>query len=179
MLRRLILGMVVGLLVGGALAAGFARLIGTSFLLPGGFFIALGTAALVGALTGVVAGKPIWAEGAKVEAGLKAFVGALLGAGAMFALRRWGGEFSGPEWLGGTAPLGQLPAVSLPLIAAALGALFGLDNVPDAAQPPGAVGPRKRVAPAAPTRRATGVAPADGDAADEDSAELDPRRARR
>jgi hypothetical protein len=177
MLRRLIAGMVVGLFVGGALGAGLARLIGTSFLLPGGVFVALGAAALVGVLTGLVAGKPIWAEGAKVEAGLKAFVGALLGAGAMLALRRWGGDFPGPEWLGGTAPLGQLPEVSLPLIAAALGALFGLDNVPDAAPAPGAVGTRKRVAAGAPPQRAAGVAPAD--AADEDSAELDPPRARR
>jgi hypothetical protein len=171
MLRRLIFGMVVGLFVGGALAAGFARLIGTSFLLPGGFFIALGAAALVGALTGVVAGKPIWADGAKVEA--------LLGAGGMLALRRWGGDFPGPEWLGGHAPIGQLPEVSLPLLAAALGALFGLDNVPDATQArgaPSAAGARKRVAAGAPSR---GAADATSDAADEDGAELDPRRARR
>ena len=33
--------MVVGLFVGGALGAGLARLIGTSFLLPGGVFVAL------------------------------------------------------------------------------------------------------------------------------------------
>jgi hypothetical protein len=179
MLRRLIFGMVVGLFVGGALAAGFARLIGTSFLLPGGFFIALGAAALVGALTGVVAGKPIWADGAKVEATLKAVVGALLGAGGMLALRRWGGDFPGPEWLGGHAPIGQLPEVSLPLLAAALGALFGLDNVPDATQArgaPSAAGARKRVAAGAPSR---GAADATSDAADEDGAELDPRRARR
>lgn len=177
MLRRLILGMVVGLFVGGALAAGLARLVGTSFLLPGGVFIALGAAALVGALTGVVAGKPIWAEGAKVEAGLKAFVGAVLGAGGMLALRRWGGDFPAPEWLGGKAPVGQLPEVSLPLIAAALGALFGLDNVPDAAQAPGApsaVGARKRVAAGASSRRGADASPDD-----EDAAELDPRRARR
>ena len=78
MLRRLILGMLVGLVVGAGLAAGLARLIGTSFVVPGGFAIAFASAAVAGALTGMVAGKPIWAAGAKVEAGVKAFFGALI-----------------------------------------------------------------------------------------------------
>jgi hypothetical protein len=175
MLRRLILGMLVGLVVGAGLAAGLARLIGTSFVVPGGFAIAFASAAVAGALTGMVAGKPIWAAGAKVEAGVKAFFGALLGVGAMFALRRWGVTIPGPAWLGGTAPIGELPEVSIPLIAATLGALFGLDNVPDAPPGAGSPGARKRVGPGAASKQA-GAAP---DHADSDVSELDPRRARR
>jgi hypothetical protein len=177
MLRRLILGMVVGLLVGAALAFGLIRLTETTGL--GGIMSAIaafGAAAVAGALTGILAGKPIWAEGAKVEAGLKAFFGAVLGVGALFVLQRWGGDISTPQWLGGTAPIGDLPGVSLPLIAGGLGALFGLDNVPDAPSSPGAPGVRKRVAGAG---HASAVGAAGPDEADDDTSDVDPRRARR
>jgi hypothetical protein len=173
MLRRLILGLVVGLMVGAALAVGLARLIGPTFAVPGGPFVAFGAAAVAGALTGMVAGKPFWAEGAKVEAGLKASFGALLGAAAMFALRRWGIEIPAPPALGGTAPIGQLTEVSVPLIAAVLGALFGLDNVPDATPRDPPAGVRKRVVSGAQMKRAPGAEP------DEADAEIDPHRARR
>jgi hypothetical protein len=80
----------------------------------------------------LVAGKPIWASGAKIEAGLKAVSGALLGAGAMFAIRRWGGSLGMLEvpaiGANGATAIGDLPAVSLPLVAAILGAFFELDN---------------------------------------------------
>ena len=46
-------------------------------------------AALTGVLIGLVAGKPIWAKDAKIEAGMKAFVGALLATGLMYAARRF------------------------------------------------------------------------------------------
>jgi hypothetical protein len=177
MLRRLILGMVVGLFVGGALAVGLVRLIATLGI--GGALGVVATfaaAAIAGALTGLLAGKPFWVEGAKIEAGLKAFFGALLGAGALFALQHWGGNVSAPPWLGGTGPVGDLPEVSLPLIATGLGALFGLDNVPDAPSGPGASGPRKRVAGEGPARRVSGVAP---DEASEDSPDIESRPARR
>jgi hypothetical protein len=80
-------------------------------------------------LTGLVAGKPIWAADGKIEAGLKAFFGALLSLGAMFALRRW---VSLPVDLSalraGSGTLGDLPAAALPMIAAALSAFYELDN---------------------------------------------------
>src|SRR5271169_3627188 len=93
MLRRLLIGLVLGLVVGGLAAAGLvAGLHMTMFDAgTGGIVLAYIAAALTGVLTGLVAGKPIWASGAKIEAGLKAFFGALLGAGLMFALRHWGG----------------------------------------------------------------------------------------
>ena len=42
-----------------------------------------------GVLTGLIAGKPIWAKGGGIEAGIKAFFGALLAAGGMYAVRTW------------------------------------------------------------------------------------------
>src|SRR3979409_2609457 len=92
MLRRLFLGLVLGLVVGGLLAAGiFAGLKIETFAGSTGGALAYLAAAFAGVLTGLVAGKPIWASGAKVEAGLKAFFGALIAAGLMFALRQWAG----------------------------------------------------------------------------------------
>jgi hypothetical protein len=131
MVRRLILGLVLGLIVGGVVAAALVRLGAPAFAGPGGIALAYLSAAVVGAITGIIAGKPIWAGNAKIEGGLKAVFGALMGAGAMFALRTWLTSFA-PDLsfigAGGPAPVGELPAASLPLIAAVLGGLFGLDN---------------------------------------------------
>src|SRR5580658_7988684 len=131
MLRRLLVGLVLGLVVGGLVAAGFVQ--GLHVLTfgdgTGGALFAYATAAVTGVLTGLVAGKPIWASGAKIEAGLKAFFGALIAAGLMFALRRW---LTSPVDLGflggGEGAIGELPAASLPLVAAVLGGFFELDN---------------------------------------------------
>ncbi len=135
MLRRLLLGLVLGGLVGGAIAAAVvAGLHVLTFAGAGGVLLAYAAAALTGAITGLVAGKPIWAHAAKVEAGLKAFFGALVAAGAMFALRQWGAGFTVDLALvhaGGPAPVGELPGASLPLIAALLGGFFELDNTGD------------------------------------------------
>jgi len=149
MLRRLLIGLALGLAVGGLLAAGLiAGLKVAAFEGAGGVALAYAAAAVAGVLTGLVAGKPIWAPSAKVEAGLKAFFGALLGAGAMFALRQWASPWTADlSALGaGRGAVGALPAASLPLIAAVLGALFELDNTGDATrgEPPPR---RKRVEP--------------------------------
>jgi hypothetical protein len=132
MIRRLFVGLVLGLIIGGLVAAGLvAGLHVTAFLGGGGALLAYLAAALTGTLTGLFAGKPIWATNAKVEAGLKAFFGALIGTGLMFALREWGGGFHvdmSALNAGGAGPVGELPAASLPLIAAVLGAFFELDN---------------------------------------------------
>ncbi len=132
MLRRLLIGLMLGLVVGGLAAWAFvAGLRATAFADAGGPLVAGAAAALTGILTGLVAGKPIWASGARIEAGLKAFFGALISVGLMFALRRWAGG-----WVldlrvisaGGPATVGDLPAASLPLIGALLGSFFELDN---------------------------------------------------
>jgi hypothetical protein len=157
MLRRLLLGLVLGAVLGGMVAAGLVAGLGVSTFsgAPGGVFFAYLTAALVGVLTGLVAGKPIWATGAKIEAGLKALFGAALGAGVLFALRQWA-----PAWWAvdfpaigahGHTPVWDLPATALPLVAALLGAFFELDNNDAApAQAKGGTAPGAR----APTRAA-------------------------
>jgi hypothetical protein len=135
MLRRLFIGLALGLAVGCLLAVGLvAGLKVSAFEGAGGIALAYAGAALAGVLTGLVAGKPIWAPSAKVEAGLKAFFGALLGAGAMFALRQWASAWTVDlSVLGaGHGAVGALPAASLPLIGAMLGALFELDNTGEA-----------------------------------------------
>jgi hypothetical protein len=177
MLRRLIFGLVLGLMVGAALAAGLVRLGEGSFAAGSGVLIAYLAAALAGGVTGMIAGKPIWAPSAKIEGGLKAVFGALLGAGAMFALRQWATGFDvNLSFLGGggPAPVGELPAASLPLIAAVLGGLFGLDNTDQGESNEAAT--RKRIAggprvedSAAKTRAEVG----------DDEADVAPRRAKR
>jgi hypothetical protein len=149
MLRRLVIGLVLGFIVGGALAAALVFGLKTiTFGGTGGAALAYAAAALTGVMTGLVAGKPIWAAGAKTEAGLKALVGALLGAGGMFALKAWAGEWTldlHSIGAGGPAAVAMLPVASLPLIAAVLGGLFELDNTGDdknGGKPEG----RKRVA---------------------------------
>jgi hypothetical protein len=133
MLRRLLVGLLLGLFVGGLVAAGLVE--GLNVLRfssgTGGAILAYLTAALTGVLTGLVAGKPIWASGAKIEAGLKAFFGALIAAGLMFALRQWAGAWTlDLPAIGAVGPtsVGDLPAASLPLLAGVLGGFFELDN---------------------------------------------------
>ncbi len=188
MFRRLLLGLVIGAVVGIAIAAVLvAGLKIVAFTGPFGALLAYAGAAGTGAVTGLVAGKPIWAGDAKVEGGLKAVFGALLAAAAMFALRRWAPAVDLDLTAlhgGGPGHVADLPAASLPLIAAVLGMFFELDNsVPDAA-PDG----RKRVAAGAGgtasasrgggTRAGSGdVGEADEDQEEESSAVS--RRARR
>lgn len=181
MLGRLLVGMVVGLVVGAAAAAGLSQgLQVVAFTGSLGVLLAYAAAGATGAVTGLVAGKPIWAAGAKTEAGLKAVFGAVVAAGAMFALRQWA-----QGWVvdlaalhaGGPAPVGELPAASLPLIAAALGAFFGVDNAGDAEPAPA----RKRVegAPASRVRAPGQARPSQDDDEDAPEASAASRRARR
>lgn len=187
MLRRLLLGLVIGLLMGGLVAAGLvAGLHMATFTGTGGVVLAYLTAALTGVLTGLVAGKPIWATGAKIEAGLKAFFGALLAAGLMFALRQWAGGFHPPI----TAvtpvdlPVGDLPAAALPIIAALLGGFFELDNTggePEDAKKAEASGTKKRIAGGEKTngQSKARVVDADDEGEPEPAAAAAPKRAKR
>ncbi len=188
MVRRLLLGLLIGLLMGGLVAAGLvAGLHLTAFTGTGGVILAYLTAALTGVLTGLVAGKPIWASGAKIEAGLKAFFGALLAAGLMFALRQWAGGFHPPI----TAvtpedlPVGDLPAVALPIIAALLGGFFELDNTGEPADAKtGESGGKKRIAGGEGAKtngqaKSRVVAEDDDDGEAEQAAAAAPKRAKR
>jgi len=133
MVKRLIVGLVLGAIVGAILAAVLVQGLGVmafsaSTLGAAGAYL---SAALVGVLTGLVAGKPIWSADGKIEAGLKAFFGALIALGGMFVLRHWVHvtmDLAALKASAGPAEIGELPAVSLPIIAAILGGFFELDN---------------------------------------------------
>jgi hypothetical protein len=140
MAKRAVIGLVKGLLLGGVLALVLAKGLGVATF---GALLAYPLAVLVGVLAGLVAGRPIWQRDARIEAGLKAVVGAIVGGGLMFALRKW---LNPSLDLGtfGNGQLGELPVVSLPLIATGLSILFELDNT---GEPVGEASDKKRVEP--------------------------------
>jgi hypothetical protein len=136
MVKRLIVGLFLGAIIGAILAAVLVQGLGvmsfdaSSFGAAGAYL----AAAVTGVMTGLVAGKPIWSADGKIEAGLKAFFGALIALGGMFVLRQWVHvlvDLSAFKASFGPTDLGQLPAASLPIIAAVLGAFFELDNSGD------------------------------------------------
>lgn len=124
MARRAVIGLVKGLLLGGVIALVLVKGLGVATF---GALLAYPIAVLVGVLAGFVAGRPIWDREGRIEATLKAVVGAIVGAGLMFAMRKW---LNPSLDLGsfGAGGLGELPVVSLPLIATALSVFFELDN---------------------------------------------------
>jgi hypothetical protein len=135
MLKRLVTGFGKGLLLGGLLALVAIRGLGMAvFASAAAAYLA---AAVAGVLAGLFAGRPIWARGAKVEAGLKAVVGAALGAAVLFAVRRWLPlEVDLDAWGAGRGAIGWLPAASLPFVSVVLAILFDLDNTGDQSLPP-------------------------------------------
>jgi hypothetical protein len=188
MVRRLLIGIVLGLVIGGALAAGVVAGLGMpTFAGTEGMLLGYLAAAVAGAVTGLVAGKPIWSKGGKIEAGLKSFFGALLGAGLMFALHRWVSWQLALPALGVTTPtaIGDLPEASLPLLAAVLGGFFELDNTEkDDANAQGKGGAGGRKAAEEPARKARVAAPAAARRgapaeADDDEADVGSRSAKR
>jgi hypothetical protein len=123
MAKRLVVGLVMGVLIGGLFGFGLAQLSTTLMAGALGYLLA----AAVGVLTGLVAGKPIWAKGAQIEAGLKAGVGALLGAGLLFGLRFV--PLSLPTLAGiPGAELGRHAIASLAAVSTLLAVFYELDN---------------------------------------------------
>jgi chromate transport protein ChrA len=132
MLGRLLIGIVKGVILGGLLGFGVAKL---GFPAPPAL-IAYLAAAVAGVLVGLIAGKPIWAKDAKMEAGMKAVIGALLASGLMYAARRFLTMpvpiALGP--LGATAEsantVGALALTSVATVAGLLGGFYEADNTP-------------------------------------------------
>lgn len=128
MLKRLLIGLLIGLVLGAAAAAAMVRGLGVETMGPLWAYLA---ASVTGVVTGLVCGKPIWSSDGKIEAGLKAVFGALLGAGVMFALRRWVTLELDLSLLGaGHGAVGELPFVALPAVGALLGGFYEADNTP-------------------------------------------------
>jgi hypothetical protein len=192
MLRRLLIGLILGVIVGGLAAA--ALVAGLHIPLfaadTGGVVLAYFAAAVTGVLTGLVAGKPIWASGAKIEAGLKAFFGALLAGGLMFALRQWVPFHPDMAFLMPGLPLdvvkdaaiGSVPALALPAVAAVLGGFFELDNTGGADKDEAkgdASKTKKRVADDKADGKAQKRVADDDDAGADEAAPVAPKRAKR
>jgi hypothetical protein len=191
MLGRLFIGILKGLIVGGLLGFGLAKL---GFAAPNAI-VAYAGAVVTGIVVGLVAGKPIWAEDARIEAGTKAFAGALLGAGLMFVARKWLtmpvpvplGELGlGPiaipntslgEAAGTHGTLGGLAITSLAMIAAILGGFYEADNDSSSA-PSESTGSAKK-----PASEKTGnkriAADSSADEADEEIADEPEKRAKK
>jgi hypothetical protein len=175
MLGRLLIGIVKGLIVGGLVGFGLAKL---GFAAPGAI-VASVAAAVTGVLIGLVAGKPIWAKDARIEAGMKAFVGALLGAGLMYAARRWLSmpvPLELPELGAGAGTFGGLAITSLAAIAAILGGFYEADNTPTEGAA-SSEAPAKEL-PAAKNKRIDASA-LDAELEDEDEAEADKKRSKK
>ncbi len=127
MLKRLGLGLLKGLVIGGAIGAGLQYGLGPFGLhFEGllGFLVAMGVAGT----TGVFAGRPPWQQGAWIEATLKGLVGVGVGALLYWVSSRWG-QFEIPfPQLPEPRSWTALPVVFGPAIAGVYGALVELDN---------------------------------------------------
>ncbi|MBL8609000.1 MAG: hypothetical protein JNL38_16860 [Myxococcales bacterium] len=131
MIKRLVIGLFLGTLLGAIVGVALVQGLGMSFAGGGGAVLAYLTAAVTGVLTGLVTGKPIWSADGKIEAGLKAFFGALLALGGMFAIRQWlTVDLDLSSLKAGHGPIGELPVAALPIISGVLGTFFELDNSP-------------------------------------------------
>jgi hypothetical protein len=138
MIGRLVKGLILGLIIGGLAAAVLIKGLHvlTFAVAAGGVALMAYAAALAtGAVVGLIAGKPIWADGAWIEGLLKTFFGALLAAGGMFLMRKFAGmDLDLSRFDLGSGPAGELAVVTLPAIAMILSVFFEVDNT-DSAPP--------------------------------------------
>jgi hypothetical protein len=153
MLARTVLGLLTGLFFGTIVAAALVFGLGQASL-P--FWLATTAIALTGALVGLVAGKPIWAEGARIEAGLKSGFGALMAGVGLFLLHRYTGIVSATVLpIGhGAVRAGEVSVLAFPLVAATLTTLFEIDNTPEGEKEAGADAEKASAVPAGKAEKA-------------------------
>ena len=131
MVKRLVVGLSIGLVTGLVLAVALVQGLNVSFMTAGGAILAYLAAAASGGIVGLVTGKPIWSSEGKIESILKASVGAMLALGGMWLLRRFGTmPLDLTALKAGVGPIGELPFTSLPILTGVLGAFYGIDNTP-------------------------------------------------
>ena len=137
-LVRLLVGLLKGLVIGALAGYGLAA---AGFAMPGAI-VAYGAAAALGVILACLAGKPIWAKGARIEVGAKALTGAVIAPLLLLAARRWLNfelPFDLPGLLGITvgsakATIGAFSVTAYAAVAAVLAGFFDADNDPGAAQ---------------------------------------------
>lgn len=139
--KRLLIGMLKGLFIGGAIGALVHFALGAPKL---DNFMNYPLYALVGALSGALAGRPPWQQGAWVASILKAVFGLVLGAG-LYALAH--AFLTGPFHLGFipgavSAPLAQQPVLFAPLLAMVYATFVELDDGGEQPEPAVATGVR-------------------------------------
>jgi energy-converting hydrogenase Eha subunit A len=182
-LVRLVLGLLKGAIVGGAVGFG---LVAAGMAVPS-TLIAYLAAAACGVLVGLVAGKPIWARDSRIEVGMKAAAGALLAPVMLFAVRRFVAigfptdmvtSLPGLESVtAASLDLSTFAVTSLAIVTALIAAFFDADNQP-VAEDDKAAAKKSRIATAG-SGGANRIAGAGAGAeADDEEAEA-PRRARR
>ncbi len=127
MLKRLVMGLVKGVLIGGAVGAGLHFGLGwtiASGLL--GYLLAMGA----GATAGILVGKPPWKQAAWIESLLKAVAGLGVGALIYWVSSKWGSfelPFAIPGVESGTAWT-EVPLLFVTAVSAVFGTLIELDN---------------------------------------------------
>lgn len=131
MLKRLLVGLLKGLVIGGAIAAGIQYGLPAAHVVldvPSGGLLGFLLAMGVAGTTGIFAGRPPWQQGAWIEAALKGMVG--VGAGALvYWLGSTYGALSVPfPGLAEAAPWTSIPVLFLPVISGTYGAVVELDN---------------------------------------------------
>jgi hypothetical protein len=128
MFRRLLLGLLKGLVVGAAIGALMHFALGVTIVLAGVLsYLFFG---LVASIAGIAAGQPPWREGAWVGSILKAIFGFAIGAGLYWIGQRFLNFDIGG--LAGVFPQGatfaQAPLAFAPALAAVFATLIELDD---------------------------------------------------
>jgi len=124
--KRLGIGLLKGLVLGAAIAAGVSY--GAHWATPSGGLLAYLLALGVGGTAGIFGGRAPWKEGAWIEAAIKGLVGVCVAAllywlASAYAARSipWPGASSPIPWT-------SIPLLFLPAIGAIFGALVELDH---------------------------------------------------